>query len=138
MDLKIIDNFLPDYQFKSIQKTLTSDMFPWNYNDCAVLPKDGRTMFTHTFYDFKPPWNGKKSDYFPLMEQCLPALNVRGLNRIMSVLTVKTVFNRRTPYHTDTAGPENIFTGVFYINTCLLYTSPSPRDYAASRMPSSA
>ena len=24
------------------------------------------------------------------------------------------------------------------IRTCLLYTSPSPRDYAASRMPSSA
>ena len=24
------------------------------------------------------------------------------------------------------------------IDTCLLYTSPSPRDYAASRMPSSA
>ena len=23
-------------------------------------------------------------------------------------------------------------------NACLLYTSPSPRDYAASRMPSSA
>ena len=23
-------------------------------------------------------------------------------------------------------------------NSCLLYTSPSPRDYAASRMPSSA
>ena len=25
-----------------------------------------------------------------------------------------------------------------YADTCLLYTSPSPRDYAASRMPSSA
>ena len=24
------------------------------------------------------------------------------------------------------------------LNICLLYTSPSPRDYAASRMPSSA
>ena len=24
------------------------------------------------------------------------------------------------------------------VGTCLLYTSPSPRDYAASRMPSSA
>ena len=24
------------------------------------------------------------------------------------------------------------------VNICLLYTSPSPRDYAASRMPSSA
>ena len=31
--------------------------------------------------------------------------------------------------------------GVSYahiVNACLLYTSPSPRDYAASRMPSSA
>ena len=28
---------------------------------------------------------------------------------------------------------------VYYLlNNCLLYTSPSPRDYAASRMPSSA
>ena len=25
-----------------------------------------------------------------------------------------------------------------YVTNCLLYTSPSPRDYAASRMPSSA
>ena len=29
-------------------------------------------------------------------------------------------------------------TGFGEINACLLYTSPSPRDYAASRMPSSA
>ena len=26
----------------------------------------------------------------------------------------------------------------FFYRSCLLYTSPSPRDYAASRMPSSA
>ena len=26
----------------------------------------------------------------------------------------------------------------FRVSICLLYTSPSPRDYAASRMPSSA
>ena len=29
-------------------------------------------------------------------------------------------------------------TGKRYYKICLLYTSPSPRDYAASRMPSSA
>ena len=29
-------------------------------------------------------------------------------------------------------------TGSKLLLTCLLYTSPSPRDYAASRMPSSA
>ena len=28
--------------------------------------------------------------------------------------------------------------GLRNFKTCLLYTSPSPRDYAASRMPSSA
>ena len=27
---------------------------------------------------------------------------------------------------------------ILYYYSCLLYTSPSPRDYAASRMPSSA
>ena len=31
-----------------------------------------------------------------------------------------------------------IFSEVMFFGACLLYTSPSPRDYAASRMPSSA
>ena len=34
-----------------------------------------------------------------------------------------------------TGKSEPCLSGIF---TCLLYTSPSPRDYAASRMPSSA
>ena len=36
-------------------------------------------------------------------------------------------------YDTDDDGVPDM-----YCMTCLLYTSPSPRDYAASRMPSSA
>ena len=32
---------------------------------------------------------------------------------------------------------NDIFNAAQHVN-CLLYTSPSPRDYAASRMPSSA
>ena len=35
----------------------------------------------------------------------------------------------------DNADPK---TGMEYANTCLLYTSPSPRDLSTSRMPSSA
>ena len=35
-------------------------------------------------------------------------------------------------------GENATFAGVATPTTCLLYTSPSPRDYAASRMPSSA
>ena len=33
---------------------------------------------------------------------------------------------------------KNLFTQVEYGSICLLYTSPSPRDYLPSRMPSSA
>ena len=39
----------------------------------------------------------------------------------------------------QTAGIEMTIIGDKYrFKSCLLYTSPSPRDYAASRMPSSA
>ena len=38
----------------------------------------------------------------------------------------------------DAAKKQEIFEKYGKSNTCLLYTSPSPRDYAASRMPSSA
>ena len=34
-------------------------------------------------------------------------------------------------------GPE-VFLALAQVNTCLLYTSPSPRDVEESRMPSSA
>ena len=34
--------------------------------------------------------------------------------------------------------PETLQDMPALCNSCLLYTSPSPRDYAASRMPSSA
>ena len=33
---------------------------------------------------------------------------------------------------------KNVKNSIFNFDSCLLYTSPSPRDYAASRMPSSA
>ena len=38
----------------------------------------------------------------------------------------------------DGAADEVHGTFCYRGHTCLLYTSPSPRDYAASRMPSSA
>ena len=42
--------------------------------------------------------------------------------------------------HTDSTNPGRVVSITIKpkSNNCLLYTSPSPRDYAASRMPSSA
>jgi len=47
------------------------------------------------------------------------------------IVTPKEEFKGKT-------GQGVLFTLLVIINTCLLYTSPSPRDRTRSRMPSSA
>ena len=44
----------------------------------------------------------------------------------------------RFPYYMDTYGMHTIHGRAPAVATCLLYTSPSPRDRTRSRMPSSA
>ena len=44
----------------------------------------------------------------------------------------------RTTYESDGWRHNYLYTGLSIDNTCLLYTSPSPRDRQKSRMPSSA
>ena len=119
MDLEVIDNFLPNYQFEKIEKKIMGQWFPWFYNDHAVYPKDGRTMFTHTFFAVNPPWNGEKSTQFDLMMPCLEKLRCYGLHRIKANLTQGTVFHRKTGYHID---KKDIITAIFYMNTCNGYT----------------
>ena len=54
-------------------------------------------------------------------KQCIKGLGFRKLNQVIEV--------------EDTPSVRGM---INKIRDCLLYTSPSPRDYAASRMPSSA
>ena len=65
---------------------------------------------------------------------------------VSSVMTTKTITatngnNVYTKVVTDTADPIISYSTtrtVVVSNSCLLYTSPSPRDRSVSRMPSSA
>ena len=41
-------------------------------------------------------------------------------------------------YHEEKGKRDAVIEIAKHLDDCLLYTSPSPRDYAASRMPSSA
>ena len=50
-------------------------------------------------------------------------------------LKLKHILKRKNPYLFKA---KNILTGADLVRTCLLYTSPSPRDRTRSRMPSSA
>ena len=64
------------------------------------------------------------------------------MNRIPQILvadddrTVRTVISHALSKQGYQVGATTSVAGLWDI--CLLYTSPSPRDYAASRMPSSA
>ena len=54
---------------------------------------------------------------------------VRGVRDVEQGLALRIAFKRQTHY--KLAFPAEVV-------TCLLYTSPSPRDLSTSRMPSSA
>ena len=61
----------------------------------------------------------------------------------LPMLSSSMVSMDELPAYSDSAyveidGNQPSFTDADKQETCLLYTSPSPRDYAASRMPSSA
>ncbi|MEC9064745.1 MAG: 2OG-Fe(II) oxygenase [Pseudomonadota bacterium] len=117
--MKVIDDFLPDYYFKSIHNTLLGFEFPWyyykhvNYSDI----EDDMFQFVHVFYDEENP-----TQRFSLMEMCLRQLGVRNLYRIKANLNPRTFFHRKTGYHVDMErwGPHQ--TAVYYVNSNNGYT----------------
>ena len=81
----------------------------------------------------------------------LPAFNSTCLGKwsvVLNATSHKDWANKENSILVDPDGQEPIYDGVFFqeghesnqgnFNTCLLYTSPSPRDRSLSRMPSSA
>ena len=58
-----------------------------------------------------------------------------GSNRLALPIALELVEAFKPKLHVMTCVPHF---GMSMISTCLLYTSPSPRDLSTSRMPSSA
>ena len=116
MDLQVIDNFLGDYQFKSLQTTIMGDDFPWYYNRYVTYAavEDGRYQFVHQFLNF----DKRQSHLYHLMS---PFERLGTLIRIKSNMLMKTVFHRRSFYHIDEI-PGATRTAIYYINTCNGYT----------------
>ena len=117
--MKVIDNFLPNYNFKQIESSLLGTNFSWYYND-EMLPENhpqynpNLFQFTHTFHAKYPPWNGKTSSFYPLLEICQSKLGVKDLYRIKANLNPRTMFHKRGGYHSDW---PNVTTAILYVNT---------------------
>ena len=117
--MQVIDNFLPEYQFRQISNVILSSEFSWKFHDGIVNPNDGQCQFTHVFFDIR--YGGILCNSYPLFDIVRQKLRVSRLDIIKSNLNPKTVFHRKGGYHTDQRHPsEGLLhqkTAVFYINT---------------------
>ena len=120
IELKIIDNFLPEKEFESINKLFMDEDhdFPWYYNDYISHDKDGLFQFVHMFFTEN---RGPVSKHLPIWNNFIvkAGSHQNKCRRIKSNLTLKTKEPRPTPYHTDYA---DMMTAIFYINTNNGYT----------------
>ena len=130
--MKIIDNFLPNYQFTQIKSFLLSDNFPWSYGN-GILGDDVPPGFFQFYRRFFDDGRLAKDDEVPLLEPCIRGLVGEiepsvlhsifgsGYGKILSIkanLNPKTVFHGQLGYHTDFKDPSPSFkTSVYYINT---------------------
>ena len=81
-------------------------------------------------------------DHEPLVkniEDVLSRCKKEGISKVLTISTTLSGF----PKIIEIINQDEMIYGTFGIhphetNTCLLYTSPSPRDLSTSRMPSSA
>ena len=80
----------------------------------------------------------KRND--PVLEKLSPADRARFLNMVKKGVSRRDFMHYMMAAGATAAASGTLFTGVSdaWANTCLLYTSPSPRDGLLSRMPSSA
>ena len=116
--MQVIDNFLPEYQFRQISNVILSSEFSWKFHDGIVKPNDGQCQFTHMFFDIR--YDGILCNSYPLFDIVRQKLKVRRLDKIKVNLNPKTVFHRKGGYHTDRDNsnqPQHQKTAVLYINT---------------------
>lgn len=128
MDIKIIDNFLPDRIFKNVYNTVTNNEFPWQYCDGVAYlkehreekglsPDDNYFMFTHTIYDMGAPTSNYFAEFFPDFEGCLfqkADINIKAIVRIKCNLYTRTEKLFQHDMHEDY--PFNHIAGLFSLN----------------------
>ena len=114
--MKIIDNFLDEEEFKSIQSLLIGGQVPWYYNNGRVEPDDGKFQLIHMFYQ---PEIGPNSKHIDMWNRFMIKVEAKKCQRIKANLTFKTPTPEPTHYHIDY---NDMKTAIFYINTNNGYT----------------
>ena len=114
--MKIIDNFLPEEEFKSIQSLMTSFQFNWFYQEGRSYDDDDFYLMTHMFFQ---PEVGLNSEHLDMWNTFMNKVEAKKCTRIKANLTFKTPTIEPAQYHIDYADMK---TAIFYINTNNGYT----------------
>ena len=121
--MKVIDNFLPSYQFNQIYSIMMGSDFPWYYNPTILGEHaddyiEDRWQLCHTFNHHK---KGELSTFNTLMDPVVSRLEIKpdNLLRIKANLSPKTIFHRRGGYHRDVRSSthRNIKIAILYVNS---------------------
>tara|TARA_B100000131_G_scaffold301978_1_gene324679 strand:- start:101 stop:589 length:489 start_codon:yes stop_codon:yes gene_type:complete len=120
--MKIIDNYLDENSFKLISETMSSDMFPWFFNDYKINPdwNDDSVFnyqFTHRFYDDARI----TSKYFDsLLNPILKKINAKALIRIKANLN--PVSHELIKYNKHVDQDYSCKAAIYYVNSNNGYT----------------
>ena len=114
--IQIIDNFLPEEEFKSIQSLMTSFQFNWFYQEGRTTEDDGKYLMVHMFYQ---PEQGSNSQHINIWNTFMDKVEAKKCTRIKANLTFRTSESELSSDHSDY---KDIKTAIFYINTNNGYT----------------
>ena len=114
--MEIIDNFLPEEEFKSIQSFMMGGEFRWFYANGRAFVDDGEFHMTHMFFQ---PEVGLNSEHLDMWNTFMNKVEAKKCERIKANLTFKTPTIELGEYHSDYS---DIKTATFYINTNNGYT----------------
>ena len=118
--IQVEDNYLDKDSFKIINETMSSDIFPWFYNEEKVYDtgKDNlfNYQFTHLFYkDFKI-----NSQHFEILNPLLFQMNVKALVRVKANLN--PISDRLIEYDKHEDQEFKCKGAIYYINSNNGYT----------------
>ena len=109
--IQIIDNFLPEEEFTSIQSIMMSSEFKWYYIQGTAQLYDGLYHMTHMFFE---PTVGANSEHLKMWNTLMNKVGAKKCERIKANLMFKTPTSVSSIFHTDY---PDMKTAVFYINT---------------------
>ena len=114
--IEIIDNFLPEEEFKSIESFMMGGEFRWFYAEGRSIKDDGLYHMTHMFFQ---PEVGSNSEHLNMWNTFMNKVGAKKCTRIKANLTFKTPTIESADYHMDY---DDRTTAIFYITTNNGYT----------------